>query len=120
MAFFKNIGSSLSKRFSNQKRVKVADILNGEILHNDFFRRQLPFMLFILILLVVYINNRYSAVAELRDISRKTEQLERLKNESLTVSHELMEMGRQSYVVEKLKNQGSSLELSLEPATEIE
>lgn len=43
------------------KHMSIRSILGGDILANDFFKRQTRLLILIMILTVLYIDNRYSS-----------------------------------------------------------
>ena len=45
---------------ASPKHMSIRSILGGDILANDFFKRQTRLLILIMILTVLYIDNRYS------------------------------------------------------------
>lgn len=85
-------------------------ILGGEILANDFFKRQAPLLIMLMVLTVIYIDNRYRSQQELLEIDRLKVELTDVKYDALTLSSVLMEKSRQSKIEEYITNVGSTLE----------
>ena len=52
------------------KHMSIRSILGGDILANDFFKRQTRLLILIMILTVLYIDNRYSSQQELIKIDK--------------------------------------------------
>ena len=46
---------------ASPKHMSIRSILGGDILANDFFKRQTRLLILIMILTVLYIDNRYSS-----------------------------------------------------------
>jgi len=118
MGVFSNIKERVAlknKERAERPRISLKDVASGEALGREWLQRQIPFVLFLAILALFYINNRFSHEAQLREIDRLKKELIDAEYESLTVSEELMQMSRQSYVIDKLREQGSNLEVSTEP-----
>lgn len=92
------------------KRTSIRSILGGDILANDFFKRQTRLLVLIMILTVWYIDNRYKSQQELIEIDRLKKELTDIKYDALTRSSELMEQSRQSRIEEYISNEGSHLE----------
>ena len=122
MGLFTNIKERVAledKVREERPKITLKDVASGEALGREWLQRQIPFILFLVIIALFYINNRFTYEAQLRDIDRLKKELIDAKYESLTVSEELMQMSRQSYVIDKLREQGSNLEVSTEPAVVI-
>ena len=100
-------------------KITLKDVASGEALGREWLQRQIPFIIFLVMIALFYINNRFTHEAQLRDIDRLKRELIDAKYESLTVSEELMQMSRQSYVIDKLREQGSNLQVSTEPSVVI-
>ena len=122
MGLFTNIKERVAledKAREERPKITLKDVASGEALGRELLQRQIPFILFLVMIALFYINNRFTYEAQLRDIDRLKKELIDAKYESLTVSEELMQMSRQSYVIDKLREQGSDLEVSTEPAVVI-
>lgn len=103
----------------DRPKISLKDVASGEALGREWLQRQIPFIIFLVMIALFYINNRFTYEAQLRDIDRLKKELIDAKYESLTVSEELMQMSRQSYVIDKLREQGSELQVSTEPSVVI-
>ena len=55
---------------ASPKHMSIRSILGGDILANDFFKRQTRLLILIMILTVLYIDNRYSSQQELIEIDK--------------------------------------------------
>ena len=88
----------------------LSNILGGDILANDFLRRQTKLLILIMVLTVLYIDNRYSAQQDLIEIDKLKNELVDIKYDALTRSSELMEKSRQSRIEEFVSNGGSDLQ----------
>ena len=91
-------------------RMSVRSILGGDILANDFFKRQTRLLILIMILTVCYINNRYKSQQELIEIDKLKKDLVDIKYDALTRSSELMEKSRQSRIEEYISTEESHLQ----------
>ena len=80
---------------------------------NDFFKRQTSLLILIMVLTILYINNRYECQLELIEIDKLKKELTDIKYDALTRSSELMEKSRQSKIEEYISNE----EIHLETAT---
>ncbi len=95
------------------------DFIDGSVLTRDFVLKQLPFIIFLAILAIFYIGNRYHAEKLVRRTGRLQTELKELRAEAITVSAELMHISRQSEVLKLLKKNNLDLVESLEPPRKI-
>jgi hypothetical protein len=95
------------------------DFIDGSVLTRDFVVRQLPFIVFLAILAIFYIGNRYHSEKLVRRTSELQTELKELRAEAITVSAELMHMSRQSEVLKMLRRNNLDLVESLEPPRKI-
>lgn len=98
------------KEASSSKHMSIRSILGGDILANDFLKRQTSLLILIMILTILYIDNRYSSQQELIEIDRLKKELTDIKYDALTRSSELMEKSRQSRIEEYISTGESPLE----------
>ena len=63
------------KEAASSKHMSIRSILGGDILANDFFKRQTTLLILIMILTILYIDNRYSSQQELIEIDRLKKEL---------------------------------------------
>jgi len=92
------------------KHMSIKSILGGDILANDFFKRQTSLLILIMVLTILYINNRYECQQEMIEIDRLKKELTDIKYDALTRSSELMEKSRQSRIEEYISTEDSHLE----------
>ena len=100
------------KESNPPKHMSIRSILGGDILANDFFKRQTSLLILIMVLTILYIDNRYTSQQELIEIDRLKKELIDIKYDALTRSSELMEKSRQSRIEEYISTEESHLETS--------
>lgn len=97
----------------------LRDIIDGSVLTRENVVKQLPFILFLTFLGIIYIGNRYHA----EKITRKTTNLEQemrdLRSEYITTAAELMNKSKQSQIKGMSDKYGLELEESFEPPKKI-
>ena len=98
------------KENNSVKHMSIRSILGGDILANDFFKRQTTLLILIMVLTILYIDNRYECQQEMIEIDRLKKELTDIKYDGLTRSSELMEKSRQSRIEEYISAAGSHLE----------
>jgi hypothetical protein len=97
----------------------VMDFIDGSVLTRDFVIKQLPYIMFLAILAILYIGNRYHAEKLVRRTGELQSELKELRAEAITVSAELMHLSRQSEVLKLLRKNNLDLVESLEPPKKI-
>ena len=98
------------KENNSAKHMSIRSILGGDILANDFFKRQTTLLILIMVLTILYIDNRYECQQEMIEIDRLKKEWTDIKYDALTRSSELMEKSRQSRIEEYISAAGSHLE----------
>jgi cell division protein FtsL len=97
------------------KKYSLKEILTGSVLAKKSVSKQLPFIIFLAFLGIVYIANRYHAEKVLRETAKLQQELEELRAESITTASELMFSSRQSQVVKMIKENDLSLKEATTP-----
>ncbi len=92
-------------------RVTLKSILGGDILAHNFLRRQANLIILIVILTILYIDNRYESQREIIEIDRLKKELVDTKYDALTISSELTERSRQSRIEEYVATEEGKMPL---------
>ena len=98
------------KKHTAPQHKAIRSILGGDILAKDCFKRQTSLLILLMILTILYIDNRYTSQQELIEIDRLKKELTDIKYDALTRSSELMEKSRQSRIEEYISTEESHLE----------
>jgi len=104
-----------SEELRESKKFTMRDIIGGEILTKNFMVKQLPFFLFIALLLLTYIANRNGAEKTARKMAEMQKRIKELRSQSVSVNFELMNLSKQSEVVKNLQSRGMDLKESTVP-----
>ena len=96
-------------------RTSLKNIIGGDILATDFFRRQTRLLVLIMVLILFYIHNRYACQQQMIEIDKLKKELIDIKYDALTRSSELMERSRQSRIEEYIATKESDLQTSTNP-----
>lgn len=99
---------------SGRKR-PIKDILDGSLLTRDAVLIQLPYILFLVALAIVYIANRFHAEKIIRETTKMQVELRDLRAESISISSELMQISKQSEVIKLINEKGLGLVESTRP-----
>lgn len=109
------IEKEAKKPKDSSQKMSLKNILGGDILANDFFKRQTKLLVLIMFFTIVYISNRYTCQQEMIEIDQLKKELTDIKYDALTRSSELMEKSRQSRIEEYISTQESELQTSTNP-----
>jgi vacuolar-type H+-ATPase subunit I/STV1 len=104
---------------ANKLKNKVMYILSGSVLTEDFFVKNTFFIAVVLILMVLYISNRYNYIEQVSKIESLQKELKDAKYEYQTVSSQLTAISRQSQVIKLVEQDQLGLEISNKPSYEI-
>ena len=74
-----------------KRRTSLKNIIGGDILATDFFRRQTRLLVLIMVLILFYIHNRYACQQQMIEIDKLKKELIDIKYDALTRSSELMD-----------------------------
>ncbi len=103
------------KKTSRAGGMSFMDIVGGDILNHDFFRRQIPLLLLIVLYAIIYISNRYDCQQKMIEIDRLKKELTDIRYDALTRSSELTEKSRQSKIEEYFPEGEARLQTSANP-----
>lgn len=98
---------------------KIMYILGGTVFTEDFFWKNARFFLTVLVILLLYISNRYSCIEKRAKIEKLQWELKDAKFESLTIAAELMSVSREAKVEELVKKNGVEISQTSEPTYKI-
>jgi hypothetical protein len=98
-----------------QRKIRVKELIDGTFLVRENMIRQLPFVLFLTFLGVIYIGNRFHAEKMVRQINDLKIEVDNLRSEQITITSELMNISRPSEVAALVESKGLGLKESLEP-----
>ena len=85
---------------------KLLDVLSGKGLAEKSFGELAAFILYVVFLLVFYINHSYQAESYIREISSLERELKDLRSEYITTKSQLMFHSKQTEVQQLVKAQG--------------
>ena len=118
MKAFKTIRERSDAKIAAKKerpKISLKRLMGGDVLTRQEVQRQIPFVIFIAIICMFYIHNRFAYEQEVVKLDKLKKELVEVKCESLAISGKLIRMNRRSYLIEKLNEANSPLKESLEP-----
>jgi hypothetical protein len=101
------------------KRGSVWDVFDGSVLTRDKVVRQLPFVLYITFLIILYIGNRYHSEKVIRQTMELQTELKELRARAISTASELEFISRQSEVAKLVESKGLGLQEAVEPPIKI-
>jgi hypothetical protein len=103
----------------NKNKIRFKELIDGTILVRDNMIRQLPYILFLTFLGVIYIGNRFHAERMVRLINKLKIEVSDLRAEQITTTSELMNISRPSEVAALVEEKGLGLKESMEPPNKL-
>jgi hypothetical protein len=94
-------------------------IIDGSILTVGPFVKQVPFILFLVLLTVFYIGNRYHAERVFRKLTNLKDEVRDLRAEQITTASELMNLSKPSKVQDLIDQRGLGLKEATKPPFKI-
>jgi hypothetical protein len=101
------------------KGLSLKGIIDGSLLAGAAIVRQLPFIVFLVFLAIIYIGNRYHAEKMVRKIVSAREEVKNLRAEQLTTASELMNHSKPSTVEDMVEARGLGLKQPTKPPYKI-
>ena len=108
------------KEQTESKRMSVRGLIDGSLLTREAVIKQLPYIIFLTLLILIYIGNRYHAEKVVRKTVELQNEVRELRSEAITTSAELMFISKQSEVSKLVKRKNLELEELEKPPKIIE
>lgn len=103
----------------NNKKGSIKDFIGGGFLTSDNVIKQIPYILFLTILAIIYIGNRYQAEKIVRETIVLNNEVKELRSEAITTTSELMYISKQSEVAKLVEKKGLDLKEAVVPPQKI-
>ena len=84
----------------------VGNVLSGSFLSGKKVTKQLPFILSLALLAMLYIANNYNSQKTAIEINRTLKEIEGLRYEYISTKANLMQISKQSEIVKRLETSG--------------
>ena len=101
------------------RRGSLWDVFDGTVLTRDIVTRQLPFVLFLTFLIILYIGNRYHAEKIIRETMALQTELKELRAKSISTASELENISMQSEVAKRVDELSLGLKEAMNPPMKI-
>ena len=106
-------------KFDNIRKSFV-HVFGGSVLTEDFFLRNMRFILVLVVVVILFISHRYTMLQGMSNVERLQQELKDVKYEALTISSSLTEASRQGEIEKRVEEAGLDLKVSNEPVYYIE
>lgn len=100
------MGKKKSNNTTKTAAKGIQSFLGGSFLTREKTARNLPFLLFLAGLAIIYIANSYYAEKNIRQVEKLQKQLKVIRYEYITIKSDLMQNNRQSKVASNLEGRG--------------
>ncbi len=94
-------------------------VFGGNVLTEDFFSRNLTFIVVLVLVMILFISQRYTVLQKISEVERLKVELKDARLESLNISSDLTEISRQGEVEKMIQRYGLDLEVTSEPVYKI-
>jgi hypothetical protein len=108
-----------ARQNDDMPKFRIRELLDGTILVRENVLKQLPFVLFLTLLGIIYIGNRFHAEHMVRKISEMKTEVGNLRSEEITITSELMNISRPSEVAALVASKNMGLKESMVPPKKI-
>lgn len=105
----------MAKGRKKRNKISLLYILGGGILNEEFVTRHTRLLLFIVMLTIIFIGNRYSCTMKEKQIDTLQKELNEKKMEALSISVELTRYSQRSQIESRIKQQNLDLESANTP-----
>ncbi|MDD5570763.1 MAG: FtsL-like putative cell division protein [Bacteroidales bacterium] len=111
------------KRVMNKRSRRFVEvfqsIIDGTFLTRENFVKQLPFLLFIVLIALCYIANTYYTEKMVREIDKTKNELKELRSEYITIKSDYMIKSKQSEVAKIIDEKNLGIKESLDAPKKI-
>ncbi len=104
---------------TSAKKGTFRSFIDGTVLANQLIIKQLPYILYLTFLAVIYIGNRYHAEKIVRETTRLKKEIQELRAESISTSAELMYKSTKTQVLKAIREKNLGLEEAVVPPGKI-
>ena len=101
--------SALAEDEDERISLSLPNVLRGDILTAKWLRRQIWWMVMVVLMAFLYVSNRYSAQKQLIENENLKEELKETHYDAMARSSQLMRNSRRSIIMDKLADANSSL-----------
>jgi len=93
----------------NKKKLNLKQFIDGNVFNQSSVRKQTGFILFLVFLCIIYIQNKYKNESLLVNILKTQKEVKELRDRSTIYAAELMSISRESEVIKIVDDKGLGL-----------
>lgn len=101
-------------------RKSFVHVFGGNVLTENFFVRNLTFILVLVVIMILFISHRYTVLQRIAEMERLKVELKDAKYESLDISSDLTEASRQGQIEKRVEESGLELKINNQPVYRIQ
>lgn len=109
----------IRQEIKESSKFSLKDLLGGNVLSKEVVTRQIPFLLFVAVAIILYIFNQYRGENVMRQIMSLEKSVRELRAESVSTAFDLQELSKQSEVTRMVTEQGLPLQEAKTPPYKI-
>jgi hypothetical protein len=107
------------QEIKESSKFSAKDLLGGDVLSKEVVTRQIPFLLFVTVAILLYIFNQYRGENVMRQIMSLEKRVLEMRAESVSTAFGLQELSKQSEVTRLITEQGLPLQEAKTPPYKI-
>lgn len=104
-----NTEDSKTKELVEKRKLNFKQFLDGNVFIQSSVRKQSGFILFLVFLCIIYIQNKYKNESLLVNILKTQKEVKELRDRSVIYAAELMSISRESEVIKIINEKGLGL-----------
>ncbi len=101
-------------------RKSFVHVFGGNVLTENFFVRNLTFIVVLVVIMILFISHRYTVLQRIAEMERLKVELKDAKYESLDISSDLTEASRQGQIEKRVEESGLELKINNQPVYRIQ
>ncbi|HBI80384.1 MAG TPA: hypothetical protein DDY04_00150 [Bacteroidales bacterium] len=106
---FDDVKTPQQPKSKKEGKVGFKDFISGRILTHEVISGQMPYIIFMVVLAIIYIANNYHYNNLLRTEQKLRQEVKNLRAESITTAAQYMSISKQSEVVKLVDQKGLDL-----------
>ncbi|MBO5553747.1 MAG: hypothetical protein J5937_06080 [Paludibacteraceae bacterium] len=98
----------------------IKRVLNGDLFRSEAVKKQYPFAIMVVVLIMVYILAGYHMIDQQKQIVRLNREIDDSRFEYLSIYTDLVQVSRPTVVIDQLAEKNSDLEINMRPLIQLE
>ncbi|HZK03581.1 MAG TPA: FtsL-like putative cell division protein [Bacteroidaceae bacterium] len=98
-----------------QPKISLKQIMGGDLLNTELFRRQIKLLVLIMACTILYIGNRYDSQRDMITIEELRKELIDIQYQALNTTSNVSAKSKPSYIESVVREDGLGLKISADP-----